>query len=168
MQFSEPVTCAATDFSVTGDQTGSQAFTLAYSSTSYTATLTFAQPLAKGQTWTVQVADSVHSVAAGAALDGELANPSSLTSLPSGDGLPGGSAVFTFFVAGVGDFDLDGDVDQNDFEIFRACISGANVPGPPAGCTQAQFNAADLDHDGDVDQDDFAILQRAYRESGTP
>ncbi|UCD29515.1 MAG: hypothetical protein JSV03_03270, partial [Planctomycetota bacterium] len=49
-----------------------------------------------------------------------------------------------------GDFDSDGDVDQEDFGIFQACYSGNNRPYPD-GCEHA-----DLHTDGDVDQDDFA------------
>ena len=52
------------------------------------------------------------------------------------------------------DFDLDFDVDPDDFGSFQACFSGPATPAPP-GCT-----AEDLDHDDDVDQSDFGIFQR--------
>lgn len=48
------------------------------------------------------------------------------------------------------DFDGDGDVDQTDFGIFQACLSGT-AQTPSTGCEKA-----DLDGDGDVDQSDFA------------
>ena len=48
-----------------------------------------------------------------------------------------------------GDIDRDGDVDQEDFGLFQACLSGDTRPYE-AGCEDA-----DLDKDGDVDQGDF-------------
>jgi hypothetical protein len=60
------------------------------------------------------------------------------------------------------DFNKDGDVDAEDFERFKSCISGPGVPYAP-GCGNK-----DLDQDGDVDQSDFGILQRCYSGSGNP
>jgi len=51
------------------------------------------------------------------------------------------------------DFDRDGDVDQEDFGRFQACLTGPVSPADP-DCA-----AADLDGDGNVDGDDF----RAFR-----
>jgi hypothetical protein len=52
------------------------------------------------------------------------------------------------------DFDGDGDVDQKDFGVLEACLSGAGVPpvGPPC-------EKPDLDGDDDVDQNDFSMFQ---------
>jgi len=47
------------------------------------------------------------------------------------------------------DFDLDGDVDQEDFVFFQSCLSGPGVMYP-AGC-----EIVDTNSDNDVDQDDF-------------
>ncbi|MDM8009308.1 MAG: SBBP repeat-containing protein [Phycisphaerae bacterium] len=52
------------------------------------------------------------------------------------------------------DLDHDCDVDQSDFDMFVACLSGPSVPWS-AGC-----DSSDLDKDTDVDQLDFGILQR--------
>ncbi|MHC4443316.1 MAG: hypothetical protein ACYTA5_12020 [Planctomycetota bacterium] len=52
-----------------------------------------------------------------------------------------------------GDFYEDHDVDQEDFGIFQACLSGDTRPYQ-SGCEKA-----DLDPDGDVDLDDFGIFQ---------
>jgi len=53
------------------------------------------------------------------------------------------------------DFDCDYDVDKDDIEHFRSCLTGPAI-GPPGGdCARADF-----DRDNDVDQTDFAILQR--------
>ena len=66
-----------------------------------------------------------------------------------------GSDTETWEVAvrSVADLDDDGDVDQEDFGVFQACLSGTGVQYPP-GCGDA-----DLHLDGDVDEDDWAIFQ---------
>jgi len=53
-----------------------------------------------------------------------------------------------------GDFNLDGDVDQDDLVVLRACTSGATITYA-SECTDADFDA-----DNDVDLDDFGIFQR--------
>ncbi len=53
-----------------------------------------------------------------------------------------------------GDFDLDGDVDQEDFGHFQACLAGPSVPVTDPNCLDAN-----LDGDSDVDQDDCAIFR---------
>ncbi len=50
-----------------------------------------------------------------------------------------------------GDFDLDGDVDQEDFGRFQACYSGFDPAAP--GC-----EAARMDPDLDVDAEDFTLF----------
>ena len=61
------------------------------------------------------------------------------------------------------DWDHDGDVDQSDFGLFQACISGPAVPLQP-GC-----EAQDLDGDDDVDLTDFGLFQRCLTgSSGIP
>jgi predicted amidohydrolase len=51
-----------------------------------------------------------------------------------------------------GDLDSDADVDQSDFGLFQACISG-NGAAHPADCTKA-----DLSGDGDVDEQDLSAF----------
>jgi hypothetical protein len=48
--------------------------------------------------------------------------------------------------------DRDGDVDQEDFGRFQACLSGFSVPLAP-GCEPADFNS-----DGYVDQTDLNLI----------
>ena len=60
------------------------------------------------------------------------------------------------------DYDLDCDVDSDDFTAFAACFSGPTV-GSPSGCA-----GKDFDHDGDVDQNDFGVFQRCYSGAGRP
>jgi hypothetical protein len=57
--------------------------------------------------------------------------------------------------AGPADFDEDGDVDQQDFDLFLPCVTGANQGPPATGCTNE-----DLDADSDVDSADFGRFQR--------
>jgi hypothetical protein len=64
------------------------------------------------------------------------ANPSTLAVTPGGGG----------------DFDHDGDVDQEDFGHLQGCASGNGVSFPP-GCDDA-----DTDADGDVDAVDFSAF----------
>lgn len=72
------------------------------------------------------------------------------------------------------DFDQDGDVDLDDFEVFCGCLGGPGVSydPPPSGCALdlggSGFLAADLDEDGDVDVADFAAFQICYSGEGNP
>jgi hypothetical protein len=63
-----------------------------------------------------------------------------------------------------GDFDRDGDVDDDDLAALAACASGPHVPHDGSEACQK----ADLDGDGDVDHDDFGILQRCYSGQDNP
>lgn len=53
-----------------------------------------------------------------------------------------------------GDFDRDGDVDEDDFDHFVACKTAPNVAQGNPSCQDA-----DLDSDTDVDQEDFGPFQ---------
>jgi len=57
-----------------------------------------------------------------------------------------------------GDFDGDGDVDPDDFNIFAGAY-GTSVGDP------AYNPEADFDNDGDVDPDDFNVFAGNYGES---
>lgn len=52
-----------------------------------------------------------------------------------------------------GDMDRDGDVDQKDFGLFQACISGGLTPQGDPACADAR-----LDNDSDVDQMDVGLF----------
>lgn len=68
-----------------------------------------------------------------------------------------GAATCLLFLMGLGvaraDVDRDGDVDQEDFGRFQACLSGPDAP--PADPAR---QIARLDDDADVDADDFAAF----------
>lgn len=58
-----------------------------------------------------------------------------------------------------GDFDMDGDVDLDDFNFFQMCLAGPESP-PAESCPQGVDS--DLDADGDVDLRDFWIFQANF------
>ncbi len=60
------------------------------------------------------------------------------------------------------DFDLDFDVDADDFVLFGDCTSGPTIPFAP-GCEDRDF-----DDDNDVDQTDFGFVQRCRSGPGVP
>ena len=61
---------------------------------------------------------------------------------------------------GGGDFDIDGDVDLDDFAALFDCLAGPDTAPTPTApeCAQTCLDAFDLDNDGDCDADDFAAL----------
>lgn len=61
------------------------------------------------------------------------------------------------------DLDRDGDVDQTDFGLFQACMSGPDVWQPAPNC-----HVARLDDDTDVDQDDFGRFQACLSGADVP
>lgn len=56
-----------------------------------------------------------------------------------------------------GDFDNDGDIDEDDFEQFRICYTGAD-----AGPVVPQCEPGDSDADGDVDCVDWQAFRAAF------
>ena len=63
-----------------------------------------------------------------------------------------------------GDFDLDGDVDIDDFSMFYDCMAGPGISIPPPGCDSIDFARADLEGDDDVDLADSAAFQMVFSE----
>ncbi len=61
-----------------------------------------------------------------------------------------------------GDFDHDGDVDDDDLIAFKGCDAGPAVP------VRAACDGRDLDRDGDVDSCDFGIIQRCHSGRNQP
>lgn len=62
----------------------------------------------------------------------------------------------------LGDFDSDGDVDQQDFGHLQACITGFGVPASDE-CADAK-----LDGDIDIDQDDVQLFEACMNGPGNP
>lgn len=149
--FSEPVSASAANFAVSG-RAGPVPFGFSYDPNSLRATLNFGAPLTFG-VYTVTIGEGVHSVAADAVLDGEIADPNTAASLPSGNGLPGGAAVFNFAISPTPCADLNGNhlVELGDLAIALGAygMAGADLP-------------ADFDHSGLVDISDLAWLLATY------
>jgi len=150
--FSEGVNAPSTAFSVAGP-TGAVPFTYAFAAANFRSTLTFGSALVAG-TYTITVQPTVTTTAAAIALDGEIAaaNPT----LPSGDGLPGGAAVYSFTVQGIpcsADFNQDGGVDGQDIEAFFVMWEAGNA-------------SADVNFDGGVNGDDIDTFFRDWEAGG--
>jgi methionine-rich copper-binding protein CopC len=146
VQFSEGVNASAAGFSITGPS-GDVPFAFSYSASAFKATLSFDSALPPGL-YTVTADSGLLATLSLLALDGEIVN----NTLPSGDGVPGGNAVFTFTVPVSCTADLNGDqvVDLTDLAILLAAFGQT---GP---------NVADINQDGVVDLTDLAQLLIEY------
>ncbi len=159
--FHKNVSAAAGDFVLVRSGGSAPALSLSYSAGTFTATLTPLSTLPPGD-YAFTVNDSVIGVAGSQALDGETTDPSNpflapgAMLLPTGDGAPGGDAVFSFTVLAPppqcqGDADGDDDADFNDILIVLANFGASYSP--------AADGLGDADHDGDADFDDvLAVL----------
>ncbi len=152
LTFSSDITPTPADFSVSGSISGPRTFTVSRP-VSGVARLSFGSALPAGENWTVTVRDTLASAVNSGHLDGELADPGSAASLPSGDGLPGGNAVFDFATGYPGDFDGDQDVDLEDFGLLQRCLLGRSVVQSEPACLPA-----DINHDTFADESDLAIF----------
>ena len=145
LTFSENIVATGANFTVVGP---SGAITTTYSYNAGTNTVSLGLgTLSVAGTYTVTVSDLV--TAGGIRLDGEIANASSSASLPSGDGLANGAAVYTFTLACTpcpADLNADGLVDSSDASL--ALLDFGFCPN----C------AADLDGDSNVDSSDISLL----------
>lgn len=74
-----------------------------------------------------------------------------------------GTNIVTVTVdCGPGDYDCDGDVDENDYTIFADCVGGPGVapaPSMPEISLDDCLSAFDADIDGDIDLIDYSWFQ---------
>ncbi|GMV25433.1 MAG: hypothetical protein AMXMBFR58_14640 [Phycisphaerae bacterium] len=143
--FSENVNASASNFTINGPD-GTVGFTFSYSASNFTATLTPTTTLGGGA-YTVNVSDLITSTAGAKRLDGEIADPNLPASLPSGDGLALGSAVWSFSLTDTcpADFDGSGFVDIEDYTAFVLAFELGD-------------EIADYDGSGFVDIEDFSAF----------
>lgn len=122
-----------------------------------TAQLTFASPLPPGD-YAVTVRDTIEF--AGQALDGEIAGGTNPGGFPSGDGQPGGDAVFRFTVGMsptcAADLNGDGRVDSTDLAMLLSAFGGTEI---------ASRSGGDLNGDGAVDGLDLGQMLAAFGKS---
>jgi aminopeptidase N len=147
--FSDNVTIPTGAITVTGPNASPVSFTQSYNATSFTSQLTFSPPLGEG-TYTVRVPATI--TAASIALDGEITGGS----LPSGNGLAGGDAIYTFTIPGApcpADFNQDGGVDGSDIEAFFLVWQNGDT-------------SADVNQDGGVDGSDIETFFMAWEAGG--
>jgi aminopeptidase N len=141
--FHKNVLAEPAHFALTGGTFGPIACDFAYDSATQTVTLTPAR-LLRPDEYTVTVDDALVDAAAGLSLDGEVTDPRDESSLPSGDGLPGGDAAVVFSVGPPGDLDGDGHVDLVDLAVLLAAFQ--------------RHDGGDLNGDGETDLADLAIV----------
>jgi hypothetical protein len=157
LTFHTPVNAATAHFTLVGDTTGAQSVSLAAGSGVNPAVLNLAGAL-PADTYTLTVTSGVTAVNSGMALDGEIADPLSPASLPSGDGLAGGSAVLRFTVVPCSvSADIDGDCDRDptDLDLFVDVLLGNDVD-------PLRLARSDLDGSGTADGSDVAPFVIAY------
>ncbi len=157
--FHKNVATTAGDYSLVRDGVGPVSFAFAYSSGTKTALLTPTAPLAGGG-YTLTVADTIIDPLSGRQLDGELPNPPPPASFPSGDGVPGGSAVIRFSVAPPpvsceGDADGNGVVDFADISSVLTFWGATYAPG-------ASSTPGDANHDEAVNFADITAVLASY------
>ena len=150
--FHTGISTSAGHYGLTGAQTGPVGVTFSYSAANYTTTLSAGGPLA-ADTYTLTVSDALTATNSGQALDGEMTG----TTLPSGDGVAGGSAQIEFtIICAFGDADCDNDVDLADFASFQQCFTGFDAGPASSECAMMRFDA-----DADVDQADLTLFNQA-------
>ena len=147
--YSDNVTIPANAITVTGPNATPVAFSHSYNAASFTSQLIFSPALGEG-TYTVRVPATI--TAASIALDGEITGGS----LPSGNGLAGGDAIYTFTIPGApcpADFNQDGGVDGSDIEAFFLVWQNGDT-------------SADVNQDGGVDGSDIETFFMAWEAGG--
>jgi len=153
--FHTGVNCSASDFSLVGANTGPKSFTLASGANVNPAILNLDAPLVADD-YTLTVASSLTAANSGQALDGEIADPNSPASLPSGDGVAGGNAVLQFSLSPrLGDINNDLLIDATDLQFLIDVLLGIDT-------IPAHVTATDINANGLADGDDIQAFVNIY------
>lgn len=149
LSFSEDIgSFEASDFRLTGATTGTHAASnITYSFITRNATLTFSN--LPNDDFTLKI--FANNVAAnGLTMDGEVDDSAWYDDvlLPSGDGQPGGDAVFAFTIP-AGDANCNAVVDLDDVAVFTAVLLGTDTEA-------CHVLRSDVNNDGDADGLDVA------------
>ena len=129
--FHTNVSTSAAHYSLVGDVNGAQSVIVSYDGGNNTITLTSTGPL-PADDYTLTVDDALTAVNSGQQLDGEIADASAPASLPSGEGVAGGSAVIEFTIEGelTADINSDCNRDQTDVMLFVNVLVGIEQGEP--------------------------------------
>ncbi len=158
--FHTGVNCTASDFTLTGANTGPKTFTLASGTNVNPAILILDAPLAADD-YTLVVSSTVLAANSGQPLDGEIVDPQNPASLPSGDGINGGNAVLQFEVTPQQIIPTDGDIDANgsvnalDLQLLIDVLLGIDTD-------LDHVSRSDIDHNGFADGDDIQAFVNIY------
>lgn len=148
--FSRTVSTNAAHFTLVGDVTGSQSFTLAGSSNVNPVTLLLDAPLTS-DSYTLTISDSLTGFSSSQMLDGEVADPSDEGSLPSGNGVAGGPASIRFSVVPCdifGDINVDCVRDEMDIALFTDVLLGVGMD--PLHVARSDVNSSGAADGADV------------------
>ena len=143
LTFSENIVATGAHFTVVGPA-GPITTTYSYNAATNTASLGLGTLDVAG-TYTVTVSDLI--TAGGIRLDGEIANANAPASLPSGDGLANGAAVYTFALTCIKcSADLNGDHEVNSSDLGSLLAQFGVCSAPCAADLNAdnEVNSADL------------------------
>jgi hypothetical protein len=156
--FHTSVNAATANFTLIGDTIGAQSLTLASGSNVNPAVLDLSGPLPPDDYTLTVTSPGLTAVNSGMALDGEIADPVSPASLPSGNGVAGGDATIRFTVQPCA---IAADLDQNcvrddiDITIFVDVLLGMDTD-------PEHMQRSDLDNSGTPDGNDIAPFTSAY------
>ncbi len=193
VQFHQNVTIPNGAITLVGATSGPRAVTVSYNPTTFTATITPSAPL-PADTYTLTAAGTIVN-ASNIRLDGEITNPLSAASLPSGNGVADGAAIVRFtataavgtacnpadltgpggtYTAGTVDVAADGQLSVEDFSVFLSAFTdGTGCPGTgpcnPADITGQGGTYAngtvDVQPDGDLSVEDFIAFLSAFSDA---
>ena len=154
--FHTPVNATGANFAVTGQTHGTRSFSLSGQTSVNPVTLNFDAPLPP-DTYTLTIS-GLTAANSGMVLDGEIADPLDPASLPSGNGVAGGTAQIQFTVTPCGytaDINDDCLIDEIDVQLFVQSLLGQNFDtGQVARC--------DLNGSGEADGADVQPFLAAY------
>jgi len=157
--FHTNVNATAANFTLVGDVTGPQSFTLASGTNVNPIVLNLPSALPT-DTYTLTVTTGVTAANSGQALDGEVSVADSPASLPSGDGVSGGNAVIRFsavtpVIPVLGDIDQSGGVDGTDLQLLINVLLGVDTDA-------GHVERSDIDGNILVDGDDIQAFVNLY------
>ncbi len=157
--FHTNVNATAANFTLVGDVTGPQSFSLASGSNVNPVVLNLPTALPTDN-YTLTVTTGVTAVNSGQGLDGEVAVANSPASLPSGDGVSGGNAVIRFsavtpVIPVAGDIDQSGSVNGTDLQLLIDVLLGVDTDA-------GHVARSDIDGNVLVDGDDVQAFVNLY------